>query len=315
MDRVIILMSTYQGEKYLAAQLNSILAQSMTNWCVVAADDGSVDSTVLMLSAYANEYPGRFCVDKNAQNLGAAKSFLTLLKKEAEAQRSSEDHVYYMFCDQDDIWHPDKIEKTLTHMKKLEKKYGAEEPCLAFTDNRPVDDMGNPIAESFYEQQHLNVNNWNFSHLLMENLCIGCTMMVNQALANLVTDIPEHSKMHDWWIALLASSMGHTAFLREATLDYRQHGNNVVGASDFGNYVVSRMKNREEQKKRLQENYDQAAEFLKIYEPILPTDKRKALQAFIKLYGQNPLAKRANIIKNGFGKSGVARNIGLFINI
>ena len=264
MDKIVILMATYQGENYLEEQLDSIVAQDYPYWELMVCDDGSTDRTMEILQAYQKRYAGRITVCQNKENLGGTKNFLTLLKEGAKMGRAREKEgvrTYFMFSDQDDFWHRDKLSCTLSRMKQVEARYGRKLPALVFTDARVVDGGRKEIAPSFFALQHFNLCRRTLPHLLMENMVIGCTSMMNAALADLMQEIPEHARYHDWWMALLAAAAGHTSYLPKATLDYRQHGNNVVGTRDFAAYVKQRACALSGLKDSLLANYCQAEEF------------------------------------------------------
>lgn len=317
MEQVIILMASYQGEQYLPEQIESILAQDYSNWKLVIQDDGSPDATMAIVSEYAMKYPNKIFVRKNQENLGSTRNFLKLLQScccEARQECSGNSvQIYYMFADQDDIWHPDKISRTLARMKQLERKYGSACPALVFTDAAVVDAGGEMLASSFFESQHLNVKKRTFSHLLMENLIIGCTMMMNHALAAECVQLPCHARYHDWWMALLASSLGHTSYLAEATMDYRQHGSNVVGSKNFAEYVMGRWKNLKAQKNSIFANYKQAEEFCQLYKDKLPSRYRQQAERFCDLQNMGFARRRVAAIRLGCLKSGIARNVGLML--
>lgn len=316
MDKIVILMATYQGEKYLQAQIESIIAQDYPHWELSIRDDGSSDQTLLLLSAYANRYPDQIIVHKGKENLGGTKNFLVLLRDAAarEANRKREDgRTYFMFSDQDDVWHPDKLRLTLSRMKQLEMRYGADVPGLVFTDARVVDEGLAELAPSFFRLQHFHVGKRTLPHLLMENMVIGCTSMINASLAGLVEQIPEQARYHDWWMALLAAAFGHTSYLPVATIDYRQHGKNVVGTENFCHYVKRRTGSLLAQKETLRANYRQAGEFSQMYAGKLAARPAAQLSNFLALPEKNFFHRRVDALRGGYLKSGIARNTGLFL--
>lgn len=315
MDKIVILMATYQGEKYLKAQMESIIAQDYPNWELSIRDDGSSDQTLLLLSAYANRYPDQITVHQGKENLGGTRNFLTLLRDAVarEGRRAADGQTYFMFSDQDDVWHPDKLRLTLARMKQLEARYGADVPGLVFTDARVVDGGLGEIAPSFFRLKRFHTGKRTLPHLLMENMVIGCTSMMNVALAGLVERIPEHARYHDWWMALLAAAFGHTSYLPVATLDYRQHGNNVVGAESFYHYVKRRAGTLLAQREALRANYRQAMEFSRMYEKRLPERSAAQLSGFLELAEENFFRRRVDALRRGYLKSGIARNAGLLL--
>ncbi len=313
MDKVIILMAAWQGEKFLKEQIDSILAQDSIDLQLIVRDDASKDSTLEILYSYARRFPDKVVVYENKENIGATKNFLNLLCA-AEAENKDK-NIYYMFSDQDDFWHHDKVRKTLRRIKHIEKKYGENTPLLVFTDSEVVDPSGVLLADSFCRQQHYNVKNRSFAHLLMENICQGCTMMWNMSLAEKIKIPKEDARYHDWWVALTAAAFGKISFLPQATMQYRQHENNVVGADCFGTYVQQRMKNRKEQKLALAATFRQAEAFKTCYKEELDQQKKQLLQKFCKIPKQGAFARRKTVVDCGFYKSGLARNIGLFLNL
>jgi hypothetical protein len=156
--------------------------------------------------------------------LGAARSFGALL----EARRND---AYIFFCDQDDVWHADKIEKSLVLMLEAERRAGTHTPIAVHTDARLVDAQGQLLAPSFKRAAGLVFNEPPFFRLLAQNFVTGCTLAVNSALAKASVPIPYEALMHDWWIALIAAAQGQILYLPEAILDYRQHGSNASGGA------------------------------------------------------------------------------------
>lgn len=137
---------------------------------------------------------------------------------------------YYMFCDQDDIWLPDKIEKTYNRMKILEKSYPGI-PLVVHTDLNVVDSNLNMISDSFWRQSKIKPNILRSPNYIgVCNCATGCTMMFNQKAKEISLPMPDVADMHDWWVTLKTSMEGKVDYVDEALILYRQHGNNVVGA-------------------------------------------------------------------------------------
>ena len=150
--------------------MDSILAQTEADWRLVICDDGSKDATPEIVEGYVKRYPQKIKFCRNAVNLGSTKNFLTML-----AGTESE---YVMFADQDDIWHQDKLARTKHRIKQLEQRYGITVPALVCTDAAVVDEEAKLLQPSFTRVQHFDMKQRRLPHLLMENLCIGCTMMI-----------------------------------------------------------------------------------------------------------------------------------------
>lgn len=139
MSTVAVIMATYNGEKYVRRQIESILASSYDDFEIFIYDDGSTDNTVSIVSELEQLHPSRIHLQQNEVNLGVARNFLQAVAK-AQAD-------YIMLCDQDDVWKPDKIEKTLKRIKAMEKRLGRDLPLAVFTDAIIVDENLNTISE------------------------------------------------------------------------------------------------------------------------------------------------------------------------
>jgi hypothetical protein len=209
-------------------QLASLSAQTSQEFQVIARDDGSRDGTVRILSDHAATRPGRFTLIADGRTgLGAAGNFAELARISAAP--------YVMFCDQDDVWHPDKVAISLERMRLLEREHGAATPLLVHGDLRVVDAWLNPIAPSFARYQRLPLARAvDPVRLLVQNSVTGCTVLANRKLVELALPLPTSGIMHDHWFALVASVRGTVAALDRPLVDYRQHGRNVVGAAGMG---------------------------------------------------------------------------------
>ncbi len=222
-----ILMATYNGEKFIAEQLDSILNQTYQNWLLLIHDDGSNDNTVNIIKHYQKLYPEKIIfIDDKVKCGGAKENFAHLIRIAKEEFNFN----YVMFSDQDDVWLPEKIEITLDKMLELEKKYGKNKPILVHTDLKVVDRNLKMIAESFWEYQKIDPLNNSLNCLLLENTVTGCTMMVNRVLLNKIK-FDKNAIIHDWWIALICRLNDGIIFpIKQQTILYRQHGKNDTGA-------------------------------------------------------------------------------------
>lgn len=219
--KVAVLLATYNGELYIREQLNSLLHQTHQDFCCFMHDDGSTDSTNVILKQYAVEHPTRFILVEAPGCGGAKANFMFLL--------SSVQADYYMFCDQDDKWHPEKMQVILKAMREAEEKYKL---VCVHSDLRLVDSSGQEIWDSYYTFSGKKPQKNSLCDLLKVNTVVGCTMMINRKLRNLALDCCNMDKifMHDWWIALLAAARGSIIYVPLPLIDYRQHGTNSIGA-------------------------------------------------------------------------------------
>jgi len=221
--KIDILLATYNGEKYIADQIRSILEQTCTDWRIISRDDGSSDNTVNILRSYADSYKEKFLlIESEKQNLGPCQNFSHLL--------NFSDAEYIMFCDQDDIWMPDKIQITIDKMRDLEKKY-PDHPILVHTDLNIVDENLKLISNSMWEYQDLDIRfEKELYKIAVHNIVTGCTVMINRKAKLCSIPIPKEAVMHDWWIAINVCKYGIISHISQSSILYRQHSDNRLGA-------------------------------------------------------------------------------------
>ena len=213
MKKVTILMSTYNGEKYLEDQLKSLLSQKNVNINILVRDDGSSDNTDMILNKYQSE--GKLKWYKG-DNIKPAWSFMDLIYRAPKSD-------YYAFCDQDDVWLDDKLYVALRCLEKCDIK----KPCLYYGRPRLVDAnlqlVDNPRASS-HCMNH-------FSEAIINSNATGCTMVFNYKLLQVVKKKkPSYIDMHDGWIHKVCIIFnGNLFFDSDVHILYRQHENNVIG--------------------------------------------------------------------------------------
>ena len=222
------------------------------------------------------------------------------------------DAEYIMLCDQDDIWYRDKVELTLRAMERAEKEC-PDKPVLVFTDAINFDSGTGQEQGRFHHSSHLDTKKVDTGHLFMENKVIGCTAMVNRAILPYLTEIPEEIRVHDWWLALICSHFGRVVYLDRPTLLYRQHSGNMIGGSSFGSYVRNRLAGIRDQRAALRSSYRQGQAFLTLFGERMTPQQKETAQKFAALAETGFLMRRWNMMKYGFTKSGLMRNVGLFI--
>ena len=231
---VDILLATYNGAAYLAPQLDSLLAQTHGHFRLLVSDDGSSDDTLAILQRYQSAFGGRMVLLPNeapnrAPAGGVLRNFERLMRASAEDGRAA----YLSFCDQDDVWLPEKTARLLAAVQALEARTGDTTPCLAHSDLTVVDERLQVISPSFAAFQRIDPADVNARTLLSVNQVTGCAMLINRALLQLALPLPPEAVMHDWWLAVLSGS-GARHYLPEPLMQYRQHGRNQIGARDRG---------------------------------------------------------------------------------
>lgn len=298
---VCILLAAYNGEKFIEQQIDSILAQDYPNARIILSDDDSKDNTLEILKKYERDYPNRIVHYQSGRHFGSAhKHFLHLLTV-------FHNDPYIMFSDQDDVWHTDKVRKTLARMKELEAD--RQTPAMVHADLRVVDRQLNEIAPSFCKYSSINGNRTKLNQLLVQNVVTGCTVMMNRPLAELAcTAMPEEGiVMHDWWIAILTAASGTIAFLDETLIDYRQHGSNSVGAKKVNSvrYLWSRLFSEKKMRDGLTVAAKQAELILNCYGPWLSEDAASLIKIYASIADKGIIARdiiflRHKLLKDGF---------------
>lgn len=313
MDDIAILMATYNGERYLREQINSILKQSYNSWKLFIRDDGSKDKTIDILNEYAMQYKDKIVLINDIRLVGgnAKKNFATILNY----VNQNYDFSYFMFSDQDDVWLEDKIKKSIELIKMHERI--KKEPLLVHTDLKVVNEELEILGDSFFKYRALNEKKTDLNHLLVQNNVTGCTMLWNKELNDLINIMNDGVAMHDWWITLTATTFGKILFLNESTILYRQHHNNVVGATKVNSlgFIIKRLTGSAHVKETLDLSIKQSKEFLEYYRNDLNPSQIRILEIYSGLENQNKFKKIYIAIKNKFLKQGIIQIVGelLFI--
>lgn len=272
-----ILMAVFNGEAYLAEQIDSILRQDTGNWHLTISDDGSTDRSREIIQTYTCRYPEKISQVFSGQRFGNARDHFFWLMKNCDAD-------YILFCDQDDVWHTDKVRKTLEALYRTEAEFGKSMPALVFTDQTVVDQNRQMIAPSMMELQQQDPDVKDYRALLIKNVVTGCTVGINRALAARANccAAPQQTIMHDWWLALVAARFGKLVYLDESTMEYRQHGKNSVGAKDVRRmkYLVEKLTHPKELRKKMEEKKIQATVFSNSFQDVLPAEEKLLLKEF-----------------------------------
>lgn len=230
MDKMIyVLLATYNGEKYIREQLESLLAQTYQNLILWIHDDGSKDDTVNIIKEYKENFSNKIKFLNDELRCGGAKENFTHLINSID-----DNFDYIMFCDQDDFWLSDKIETTLNKMIEVENS-NQNMPIIIHTDLKVVDEELNSIADSYFIYQKIKPQ-WSkdFNISLVQNSVTGCTMMINKKAKDISLPIGNNAIMHDWWILLkVLQNSGVVEYIDMSTILYRQHSYNDIGAKGF----------------------------------------------------------------------------------
>lgn len=308
---IAIAMATYNGQRYLAEQLDSILSQNYKNWILIVRDDFSDDDSVNILMSYASTDSRIKVIRSEGGKLGAAGSFLLLLN------RAKDTGAYFMFCDQDDLWHQNRLQIFLDTMLKAEAET-PNLPILVHSDLRLVDEAGKVVHKSFWIHGKLDPRLNRFSRLLVQNTVTGCATMINRSLASLVCLSSAQPIVHDWWVALTASALGRIVILPVSTIDYRQHGRNVIGAQVENRLttivnIFRAIKDPDLIKQRrrvlVEEPSMQAERFLDSYRDLLSEDAHTTAKTLVRACREPSLANKYHILKSHVIRQGIVRTL------
>ncbi len=292
--KVNILMATYNGEKFLAQQIESIQKQTFKEWNLLIRDDGSSDKTCDIIRNFtAKDSRIRFINENEHHNLGVIKSFFTLVNYEVAD--------FYFFSDQDDVWLPEKLSVSL----EAAKHKASDIPLLVYTDLKVVNQELNILQDSMIRAQSHHANTTLLPELT-ENTVTGGTMMINHALAE-KWFTPNDILMHDWFLALLAASLGEIIYLDLPTQLYRQHDNNVLGARTMD----KRFKILREGPKSIFTRYwklihdsqKQASLIVDKYGDIMTVTDLELIKCFIKIDKQPFMTRLRWLWKYGYSKN------------
>ena len=212
--KLTVLLSSFNGERYIRAQLDSLLAQSLEGVEILVRDDGSVDGTRAILAEYAER--GTLCW-YTGENLGLARSFWRLLQ-------DADDADYYAFCDQDDVWDAEKLETAVSALALLDPA----KPALYCGNVRVTDAAMHVLAEHMVRPAPAD-----YPHALLRNLAPGCTQVFNRAARELLRRYDAERlgiELHDWTAYQLVACFGSVVYDPEPHMYYRQHGDNAIGA-------------------------------------------------------------------------------------
>jgi len=283
-NRIQVLLSSYNGERYITEQLNSLSSQTQTNWTIRLRDDGSSDRTWPIIEVWQAKFADRMFSEK-ASNIGVIPSFFELIRQ------ADEESDYFCFCDQDDVWLPGKMERAIDRLAKVEKGV----PAMVFTSTQLADIDLNLLG--IWPEKPLK--DPSFYNALYQNIAVGATVTFNRAALQLIrSHMPDtnHVLMHDWWFYLCISAFGEVLYDPEPSILYRQHGSNAVGGETS---KLGKLKKKWASFRKHRGSHKlvaQAREFHRLYAAELrDADKLQQLQWFIE--SRPTFARRLGYLK------------------
>jgi hypothetical protein len=294
--RVQILLSTWNGERWLPELLASLEQQTFQDWQLLVRDDGSTDQTLRILLKWQEEHPDKLAgLILDGKHLGSKLSFSRLVEASIAP--------CLMFCDQDDVWFPEKVEVQYTALRRLEAQYGEDTPLLVHSDLVVVDENRALQAVSFWDYRDFAVEQRKQAYLL-NNVVTGCATAFNRAAALLAFPLPVYAMEHDRWLALVCAWFGQVLPLAHPLLLYRQHADNLIGAKPA---------NLEGLSARTEAWSKQAEVFLHRFGERLNAQDYQMVAALAGLQHLQGWRRRQHILQHRLFKPGVLNNVALLL--
>lgn len=282
---IAVLMATYNGALYLNEQIDSILNQTLPPTTIIVSDDGSDDGTITILERYAAVEKIKFI--KNDTRRGVVGNFINCLHQLPAG-------YYFALSDQDDIWHPGKLEESFHALQKIEHK---DQPCMVYSDLCLIDAQKNIINRSFRNELGHHKYKHCLETLLFGNFVLGCTTLCNYSLKDYIIGMPIHPSFnHDAWMALVSYTFGQTYSIDKTLVDYRQHSNNVTIRAHSKKTVLNRYINHIKQlftkNDFLEDRFPIVDLFYSQYKSSMTSQKRMHFEDFLGLQNKSYLAKK-----------------------
>ncbi len=306
----VILLATYNGEKYIEQQIDSIINQSYKDWFLFVCDDGSTDNTRTIIEGYARRFPEQIrLVSNDSGRHGAKENFFYALDNAPVGD-------YYVFCDQDDVWAEDKLQLLNGEYDKLDNSLSN----LIYHDLKVVDDKLNILNDSIVDYTELKLDLDNpLCDLIKYNYIPGCAMSFNHALRDKLRLGGERINIHDWWVIISCAIFGKIYYIDKPLTLYRQHQNNTIGimskAHGFG--LIKRYFSVEKFKKVFamlrmgkRDSYNMLVELSDVYEDCLDLNTKEMINKNIHyLTCKNKLASLKWGMKAENRQKGVIKNL------
>ena len=259
--KIDILMATYNGEKYLVEQLDSIINQTYRNWNLLIRDDNSTDKTLEIIQNYHKKDKRIKILKDNKGNIGIVRNFEELLK--------SSESEFIMFSDQDDIWVENKLDMYLKMIEKIKNKgFMIHSDAILFDKNK-----SNILKDTFISKKAINkgLENVFFNYFVQ-----GATILISKEIKNFILPFPKEVYLHDRYIHLISELFFERIFVNKALIYYRQHGDNQIGAKNTIRELLSKRYFDERDRQLIKVIYNK-------YGSLLTEDKKKLIEEYFKI--------------------------------
>lgn len=287
LNKISVAIATYNGEKYIEKQLNSIINQSLLVDEIIIVDDNSNDHTTDIIKSFKAKN-NKIKLIKNTINLGHIPSFKLAIQ--------SCKYDFVLLCDQDDIWNFEKVEISY---KEIIKFSDTNKPIIIFSDLLVIDNFDRIIFKSFWDYHNFKISDLTFKKALFFNVVTGCTIMMNKFMKDQILLMPENILMHDHWIYMIALSLGNFFYIDKPLVKYRSHNNTVTTKNRISMLQkISNILNSNYRKNYLIENINQAILFKKIYQDQLNEKNINELNYFINIKNKPFFQKKLYVFFN-----------------
>lgn len=232
----LILMTTYNGEKFISQQLSSIISQTWKNWCLIIRDDGSSDATISILNDFKQKDNRIIVIENETEKHGSYMNFWTLIH---EVRENYSEYDYYFFSDQDDIWESDKLKVMINAAEKENTRY----PLLLYADMRVINQYNDVIYESLNSVMGIGEMS-GYSLFFTHGFLWGCDVCVNSELFNSMPLLPlNHPYIdimsHDNYMGKYALLTGRIKYIKKILVNHRRHENNTTGGYSMRLNLIS----------------------------------------------------------------------------
>jgi len=309
-ETIAICLATFNGARFLREQLESIWAQTFSDWHLYVRDDGSTDETTKILEAFRDRNPDRTTILPSDGQLGVTGNF----ERIALATRAP----YVAFSDQDDVWYPEKLEVTFDRMQRLEAELAPETPALVHADRRLIDADGREITASYWKSRGVDAEKFDFGTSIAFPLTGGATILTNKNLINLAFPTPRGTLAHDQWLEIAAHAFGTVAVQEGVVLDHRRHGSNASGSlqdadSPRERRTIARARrligNFDRQRRIYASRFRQAEAFRDRFGSSLDPQIARQLDRFLAIRHASLLGRLAVLLPNRASPPGLARRL------
>lgn len=223
--KCLVLMCTYNGERYIKQQIDSIFNQRYCDINIIIYDDKSTDKTLEIINECKLEYGDRLSVIPNTENRGFANNFIDIIY-----DNKDRDFDFFALSDQDDFWKPEKVSKAIQLLDD-------SKPSLYCSSLLLVDKNLEPIK--LFDHRFNRINQYNAS---IQNVCTGCTVVFNKKFTELLNKPKPQIYLHDYWLFLIAYYVGNFVYDENSYIMYRQHDNNQIGQTKKKKSIVKKIK-------------------------------------------------------------------------